>query len=316
MSHGQFLYFTPNMGNEEHLKEELRHRFPKFKVSFSRPGFLTFKNTGEELTLDQLSTLHFAFSRTHGLCLGPTSKDKYESEIVDHARDYSISSYNIFKWNRKGSEVVQDKNNEADFVFDIINVDKEKYWLGLHIQSKLSNQSAGGFPQIELPEEAPSRAYSKIAEIIKSYNLPILETDTILDIGCAPGGSSYYFLKNGHEVVGIDPGEMDKVCKDFKSFKHLQLPVQKVTSREIRKSIDWIVLDLNLKAGLSLKEGIRLAKEYPNLKGLAYTVKMPTSDLSIRIEEFVYKFKPLKFKNLFVTQVPSHKKEFAIIAFN
>jgi 23S rRNA U2552 (ribose-2'-O)-methylase RlmE/FtsJ len=316
MSHGQFLFFTPNRGNEDHLKAEINNRWPNLKLSFSRPGFVTYKNTGEEFTLDQLSQLHFAFSRTHGICLGPSNKEDYLKDIENFSNDYSIASYNLHHWNRKGDEIKSDINENADFIFDVINIDKEKIWLGLHIQSKQSNRSPGGFPGIELPQEAPSRAYLKIAEIVESYNLPIQKEDNILDIGCAPGGASYYFLEKCHRVIGIDPGDMDDICLQSPLFKHLKFPVQKVSKKEIKENIDWITLDLNLKAGLSLKEGIRLAKEYPNLKGLAYTVKMPTTDLCERIDEFVNKFKVLKFKNLVFGQVPTHKKEFAVIAYN
>ncbi|WP_127714334.1 SAM-dependent methyltransferase [Halobacteriovorax sp. HLS] len=316
MSKGQFLFFTPNRGNEEHLKSELKYALPDLKLSFSRPGFLTFKNSGNDIDLKSLSTMHFAFSRVHGLCLGPVDEEKVTDEIESYLKHYSIHSYNIHNWSRDGKKASSDINSSADFIFDVIEVDRNKIWLGLHLADINSNSAPGGFPQLSLPEDSPSRAYLKIAEIVHSYKLKVSQQDTILDIGCAPGGATQFFLERGNCVIGIDPGEMNEICSKNSNFTHLQSPVQKISKAQIKKKIDWIIMDLNLQAGLSLKEGIRLAKEYPNLKGLVFTVKMPTPDLSERIVEFVSKFYSFKFNHLIYSQVPTHKKEFAIIAYN
>jgi 23S rRNA (cytidine2498-2'-O)-methyltransferase len=304
------------MDNEDHLKEELRHRFPNLKLSFSRPGFLTFKNTGKEFTLDQLSNEHFAFSRTHGLCLGPINEENLQEEINGYAKDYLISTYNIHKWSRNGKKAISDINESSDFIFDVIEVDRKKVWLGLHLQSKYSNKAPGGFTKTTRPSESPSRAYLNAAELNSSFNLNLEKEDIILDIGCAPGGISYYFLENGNQVIGVDTAEMSPVCNEFSNFKQIKMPIQKIEKARLKKKIDWIYVDLNLQPGLSIKEGLRISKEFSNLKGLIFNIKTPTPEICERIEEFIYKVNVLKFKKVFVTQLPSHKKEFSIIALN
>ena len=316
MSHGQFLFFTPNMDNEEHLKEEIQFRFPELKLSFSRPGFLTFKNTGRDFSLEELSNTHFAFSRTQGICLGPIKEEETQDEINSYLNDYLIKSYNVHKWSRNGKKAISDTNENSDFIFDVIEVDRKKIWLGLHLQTRYSNRCPGGFAKITKPAESPSRAYLNAAEVVDSFDLNIKKDDVILDIGCAPGGISYYFLSKGHQVIGVDTAEMNSSCTEYSTFKHIKLPIQKVEASRLEKDINWIFIDLNLQAGLSIKEGILIARDIPNLKGIIFNIKVPYTDLCERIEEFMYKINVLKFKKVFVTQLPSHKKEFSLIALN
>lgn len=66
-----YLYTLCQPGHEALLKAELAHAYPGLHLAFSRPGFVTWKNTAGILTLDTLPRLTFA--RRVGLCLGKTT---------------------------------------------------------------------------------------------------------------------------------------------------------------------------------------------------------------------------------------------------
>jgi 23S rRNA (cytidine2498-2'-O)-methyltransferase len=67
----QFVFMTCRAGAEAALKLEVGKVEPGWRPSFSRPGFLTFKNAGERPIDDRkLSEQHWTFAYTQGISLG------------------------------------------------------------------------------------------------------------------------------------------------------------------------------------------------------------------------------------------------------
>ena len=66
----QFVFMTCRAGAESALKQEVARVEPAWRPSFSRPGFLTFKNTGEG-QVD--ATLAIVFSADDGCDVGEDS---------------------------------------------------------------------------------------------------------------------------------------------------------------------------------------------------------------------------------------------------
>jgi 23S rRNA (cytidine2498-2'-O)-methyltransferase len=67
----QFLFMTCRTGAEVALKQEVARVEPRWRPSFSRPGFLTFKRT-EHRPLDEreLAERNWTFAHSHGISLG------------------------------------------------------------------------------------------------------------------------------------------------------------------------------------------------------------------------------------------------------
>ena len=60
----QFVFMTCRAGAEGVLKQEVAQFEPEWRPSFSRPGFLTFKNAGEQPIDDRrLAERNWTFSR-------------------------------------------------------------------------------------------------------------------------------------------------------------------------------------------------------------------------------------------------------------
>src|SRR5215212_6433172 len=67
----QFVFMTCRAGAEGALKQEVAHIEPVWHPSFSRPGFLTFKNAGEQAIDDRkLAERNWTFAYTQGISLG------------------------------------------------------------------------------------------------------------------------------------------------------------------------------------------------------------------------------------------------------
>ncbi|MDR2757138.1 MAG: SAM-dependent methyltransferase [Planctomycetaceae bacterium] len=75
-----FLFTLCQVGAETTFKTEIRRLFPEFRLSFSRPGFLTFK-VPDDLTLDNIADFanRSIFARMAALSLGKINLEKAET---------------------------------------------------------------------------------------------------------------------------------------------------------------------------------------------------------------------------------------------
>src|SRR5438132_1671777 len=67
-----FLFLTCQVGAEGAVKNELARRWPDFRFSYSRPGFLTFK-LPPEAKLEADFDLGSVFTRSYGFSLGKST---------------------------------------------------------------------------------------------------------------------------------------------------------------------------------------------------------------------------------------------------
>jgi 23S rRNA (cytidine2498-2'-O)-methyltransferase len=75
----QFVFMTCRAGAEGAVKEEVARLEPAWRFSFSRPGFLTFKHTGDQpLDERRLAERHWTFAHAHGISLGRLAGENLE----------------------------------------------------------------------------------------------------------------------------------------------------------------------------------------------------------------------------------------------
>ena len=77
----------------------------------------------------------------------------------------------------------------------------------------------GGLIHIDVPAEAPSRAYAKIEEAIVWARLPVAAGQIALEIGAAPGGASAVSIPSGPFWRSISPA-----CAPFPATSATTLP--------------------------------------------------------------------------------------------
>lgn len=104
-----------------------------------------------------------------------------------------------------------------------------------------------GIPRLRFSREAPSRSALKLEEAFlrllstaerQKYLRPGMRA---VDLGAAPGGWTWYLIKQGLSVTAIDNGPLQKTVLDSGKVDHLRVDGFKY---RVRKPVDWLVCDM------------------------------------------------------------------------
>lgn len=192
-----------------------------------------------------------------------------------------------------------------------IKVKANEYWNYELIDNKFDFLIM--YPSPPHPTEAPARAYSKILEAQKTTSLAIKKGDSVVEIGSAPGGISYYLLNLGTSLTAIDPAEMDPSLNlnYSKNFNHLKMSIFDVERKHLPHKVDWVISDLNLNGDLNVNQSIKVIRYYPELKGAFLTIKIPNPEDIKKINDWKKLFSR-KFQ-IEVMNLPAHKKEIGFV---
>lgn len=297
----QFYFVLTNAEAEPLLKEEISIRYPELRMSYSRPGFITFK-AESEVSFNPL------FCRLSGISLGKFRKSELK---VEKAWVYTVSNRFTTPPDLLAlSQKTIFKIGETATV--LIQVGDDEFWVGQYTLRRDHFQTAGEVSSILEREDVPSRAYFKIAEAFEAFDLPMEHEDRVLELGSAPGGATMFLLENDMKVLGVDPADMDsKVAKKF-NFKHLRKPFEHLTEADVSE-VEWIVSDVNLPPTVVMKEVWRLLT-FLEPVGMILTLKINEHKHLEFIATIRQKMKDNGFKKVELKYLPSHKKEIALVA--
>jgi 23S rRNA (cytidine2498-2'-O)-methyltransferase len=207
----------------------------------------------------------------------------------------------------------------GELVVSVVVGEGDPLLLGLHRQSRGRSPYPGARFPIALPEAAPSRAYLKIEEAIRSFDLPMRAGDTALEIGAAPGGAAYALLQRGIRVFAVDPAAMDprlleRAGPSGARVTHLQLAMRDLHRKELPGRIDWLLMDVHLAPQIALRAARRLASELrSSLCGAVLTMKLNDWSFAARIPDFVAQTLPMGLLEPRAKQLASHRQEVAIV---
>src|SRR5262249_33363281 len=190
-----FFFCATNVGSERPLKAEIARLRPDARPAFARPGLVTFK-AGAALAPD--FALGATFARAWGLSLG-------EADVERAAR--AVGATRLHAWDREGgpppaTEELRgtglfapgDVAVVGETVLDVVLAAGEPPWLGWHVHDAAHPPWPGGLVPVEVPSEAPSRAYAKVEEAIAWWGAPLKRGETAVGLGDRPGGASYALL--------------------------------------------------------------------------------------------------------------------------
>jgi 23S rRNA (cytidine2498-2'-O)-methyltransferase len=343
-----FLFVTCQIGAERAVKGELARRWPEFRFAFSRPGFLTFKlpeshRLKDDFDLDSVFARAFGFSlgkvtgqtteelaaATWKICQGRTIQrvhvwEKDRAAAGEHNFEPSINSAaieahriiiehcpNPASLPREAGDLLR-PTRVGELILDCIMIEAYQWWIGFHRAKSIASRYPGGMMQLELPEEAVSRAWLKMEEALRWSQLPIPRGAHVAEIGSAPGGASQSLLARGMIVMGIDPAEMAPVVLAHPHFTHLRRRSTQVRRREFRK-IRWLTVDMNVAPNYTLDavEGI-VTHPMVNIRGMLLTLKLPQWSLAEQVPEYLERIRKWGYNIVRARQLQHNRREICV----
>ena len=348
----RFIFATCQVGAEDALKAEVLREWPSFRFSYSRPGFVTFK-LAEDQVLHPDFDLKSVFARTYGLSLGRVGrKEEPLKQMAEAAwelfggrpvrrihvweRDTASPGTKGFEpgWTPEAGTAYRElistcprpeqladtpdtfaaPASPGDFVLDCVIVSPHEWWIGYHRAKKFPSLHSGGMLDLQLPEDAASRAWMKFEEGIRWSELPISEGARCADIGCAPGGSSQALLYRGCEVWGVDPAAMAPQVLAHPAFTHIRKKSADARRRDLRK-IRWVMADMNVapKYTLEALESLTMHPEI-NIRGMLFTLKLLQWSLAKEIPAYLEQVRSWGFQHVKARQLQHNRQEICIAA--
>jgi 23S rRNA (cytidine2498-2'-O)-methyltransferase len=312
-----FAFATCLPGLEPAVKREVARTRPELRFAYSRPGLLTFKAPGPIEPADLPGSV---FARVWGKSLG-AARDPADAA---HRLGYlGISRLHVFPrdaeadlapWERAIVEQVGVPVGLAepgDVVADVIVAAGEPAWLGLHRHDDTHVAGPGGAIPVDVPSDAPSRAYAKVLEAIAWAELPVGAGQIALEIGAAPGGAALALARRGLEVYAVDPGD---VVAD-PAIHHLRTKVGALRWEQLPPRVDWLLLDVNLAPQVALHEVARLIPPLRDqLRGAILTLKLNEWSFVDELPALIARIAGFGLPRVRVRHLPSNRREVCAVA--
>ena len=344
-----FLYCCCQLGAEESVKRELTSDNRSARLSYSRPGFLTFKQT-EPRSPHEVAQIRSIFARTISISLGSVTETDAQSAAAqgaDLARGRRYDAVHVWQRDDRlpgderfhpgpsplsdtvGQHLVESLR-EADLIgpttllnrparpeqqiLDCVMVSPSEWWLGYHVGVTRAQRQPGGAFYVRLPPHAVSRAYLKVNEAIRWSGLPIAKGDRCVEIGSAPGGACQALLDRGLIVTGIDPAEMEPSVLDHPNFTHIRKRGADLKRREYT-GFDWLLADSNVapQHTLDTVEAI-VTHERVNLRGLLLTLKMSDWKLAEQVPRYLETIAGWGYQYVQARQLAHNRMEVCVAA--
>ena len=149
-------------------------------------------------------------------------------------------------------------------------------WGAVMPSRRLSDVRPGGVHRMRFDAKAPSRSYLKIEEVFERMGEAPAPGQRVVDLGAAPGGWSYAFLKRGCRVLAVDNGPLK--LKDLGasggSLTHLRENGISFTPPPAWRPLDWMVSDMLIPPGQTLGM-FRKWMEHGWMRRFVFNIKLP-----------------------------------------
>lgn len=341
----QFIFAVCQVGMEWALKEEIARRHAALHFAYSRPGFVTFKSTGEA-TLSEEFQLSSIFARTYGLSLGSVRGDSpgsMASDVVPLCQQRKF--HHLHVWQRderpvgdRGFEpavttaAVQAGQSMAaalspaeklpvnqlakprQDVLDCVLVEPDQWWIGWHRTVTVPSRWPGGVLPVEPPEEMVSRAYLKMVEALAWADFSIQPGEPMVEIGSAPGGAAQALLERELVVTGIDPANVDPRVMNHPRFTHIKKRGADLKRREY-SCFRWLTADLNVAPNYTLDtlQDI-VTHDEVHIRGMLITLKMLDRSMVGKIDEYLARIRSWGYQHVRARQLAYNRQEVCVAA--
>jgi 23S rRNA (cytidine2498-2'-O)-methyltransferase len=318
-----FAFATCLPGMEPALKLDLARARPELRLAYSRPGLVTFKSPRPVPPDDPPgSVFAWVWGRSVGAASDPAAAAVQlaalgATRVHAFARDPGPEPGElaavIAPWQALGPGGPAEP---GELVADVIvGAPGEPAWLGAHRHDRLRSPRPGGAVPAALPDDAPSRAYTKIEEAIAWAGLAVARGQVALEIGAAPGGAALALARRGLEVWALDPGKLAPNVVALPTVHHIAKKVGALRWEDLPPRIDWLLVDVNLAPQVALHEVARLMPRLiPTLRGAVFTLKLNDWAFVSELPVLADRIRQLGLVNVRMRHLPSNRREICAVA--
>ncbi len=157
-------------------------------------------------------------------------------------------------------------------------------YLSIHPKSLLIHAYPGGEQRMPFDSKSPSRSYLKLFEAVSRMPERPMPGQTAIDLGAAPGGWTYYLLKQGCKVTAVDNGSL-KIPNTASLPGSLSIvKTDGMLFSPAEKEYDWLCCDMLRPPRQTLD---LLAKwiEHGWMKSFVVNVKLPQKNPVAMLQE-------------------------------
>jgi 23S rRNA (cytidine2498-2'-O)-methyltransferase len=315
----EFVFATCLPGVEPAIKLDVARARPELRFAYSRPGLVTFKSTRGVAPDDPPGSV---FARVWGRSIGAASDPRAAAvqlaglgatRVHAFARDPELAT-ELWAWQAlgPGGPAVA-----GELIADIIvgAPPDEPAWLGVHRHDRLRSPHAGGALPVEVPADAPSRAYAKIEEAIAWAELPVAAGQVALEIGAAPGGAMLALARRGLAVWGVDTGELAPDVLALGNVHHLATKIGALRWEDLPPRVDWLLVDVNLAPQVALHEVARLMPRLrATLRGAVFTLKLNDWRFVSELPALAERIRQMGLPDVRMRHLPSNRREICAVA--
>ena len=316
----EYVFALCNPGSEKALKLEAETMALGWRSSYQRRGFVTFK-ADAAFSLDSMD-VELACARRLCLSLGKTSTREEAERLVarhkvHHARYFERKMQGVAGGDEPGI---------GEIIGTVVELGPTEFWAGLHRHAPYLSPAPAGDSGIVMAADSPSRAWLKLEEAVRFFDLKFTPKDIVVELGCAPGGVVLALLQRQVSVIGVDPAKMAEVVlthaienrqdapSDRPWFFHCRKPAALVSKRDLGQGVTWFMSDMNQSPEVVLKECARIRAMAPSIRGVLITLKL-TEILQVADKESWFTtLREMGFQTIRLQQLSVHHKEFALLA--
>ena len=319
----EFIFALTNPGSEKALKREVEVTLPNWRLSYQRRGFVTFK-ADQSFSLESLDA-DLGCARRLCLSLGKSAtRDEAvnrigEVRVVHHARFQDRQMQGV------PGDVTQEQPALGQLIGTVVELAPGEFWSGIHRHAPFLSPDPAGDSGIVMPADSPSRAWLKLEEATRFFDLEFTARDIVVELGCAPGGVVLALLNRGVSVIGVDPAKMaavvvasaiaerDSAPSGRPWFFHSRKPAALTSKRDLGLGVTWFMSDMNQSPEVVLKECARFCKMAPSIRGVLITLKLTDLLQVADKSQWFASLTAMGFKSLRLQQLSVHHKEFALL---
>jgi 23S rRNA (cytidine2498-2'-O)-methyltransferase len=318
-----FVFATCLPGVEPGVKLDVARLRPALRFAYSRPGLLTFKSPRAVAPDDAPGSV---FAQVWGQSLGAAGDPAAAARMLAPLGAVRVHVFPRAPEGSPGTDALiapwqalgpGGPAEPGELVADVIVAPApgEPAWLGVHRHDRGRPPHAGGAIPVEVPGDAPSRAFAKIEEAIAWAGLPIAAGHVALEIGAAPGGAVLALARRGLTVWGVDTGELAPHVRALPNVHHVAKKVGALRWEELPARVDWLLVDVNLAPQVALHEVGRLMPRLgKTLRGAVFTLKLNDWAFVPELPALAERIAKLGLPDVRLRHLPSNRREICAVA--